>query len=125
MNIIDYFANRQGTALVRRRLLMIVAIVKNYGGTDEYRKFLGASSSIGIHFFVPVKGTEIPEEELWKIFRWVYEHGNHEDQLVLDLRASFDDYERTPIYGFEEGFDLKRILDSLQACRARIHVVFS
>lgn len=103
---------------------MIVAVVKNYGGTDRYMKFLGLHTSTGITFVVPDGGTKIPEEEFWKVFRFVFEQGNYPDtHEILELSARWD-RSTLPIERFEEKFDIQRMLDSLNSAQTRFHVVF-
>ncbi len=103
---------------------MILAIAKNHGGTDEYRKFVGIPASICICFHVPDGAKEIPEEQIWRVFRFVHERNNPNVEVILELSARNSD-SGVPIYCFEDEFDIERILNSLQACQARIHVVFS
>ncbi len=103
---------------------MIVAVVRNYGGTDEYLKYMGFNSAVGIYFDLPVGTKCIPEEEVWKVFKYVYEYGNNpNEEKVLMLSAGHSSICQS-ILAFDQKFDVSRILQSLQNARARFHVVF-
>lgn len=103
---------------------MIAAIVRNYGGTDEYLKYMGFNGAIGIYFDLPVGTKCIPEEEVWKVFKFVHEHGNNPNEvIVLILSAGFSQTCQSAPY-LDQNFDVSRILQALQNAPARFHVVF-
>ncbi len=102
---------------------MILTIAKNYGGTDEYSKYLGIASSIELTLFVYPSDTIIPEKELWKVFKFVH-NTNKRGRLVLLTLRGIDVTTNYRIVGWDEKYCIQRILDALQACKAQIHLQF-
>lgn len=110
---------KQGVESLRR--LMILTIAKNPGGTNEYRKVLMLGGMTQLNLVIPAGEKVIPEEEIWRVFKWVHDN-DHESYQHLALSAI--DTAHRGIQGWEEKYPIDRILAALQACRARIHLEF-
>ena len=58
------------------RTLMILTIAKNPGGTNEYRKVLMLGGMTQLNLVIPAGEKVIPEEEIWRVFKWVHDNAS-------------------------------------------------